>query len=307
MLSATVLLTVLGLALFEIVSSLDNAVINAEVLGTVSQRARKWFLTWGLFFAVVVVRGLLPWVIVWAAMPGTGPVTALRATFSNTPDAHAAIETATPILLMGGGIFLVLLFLHWLFIEEKKYGLPHEPFFHRQSIWFYAIASLLLCLIVWFALHLEHPIVAFGAVVGSTVFFLTSGFKSQAEETERKLLAGDHANMGDVSKIVYLEAIDTTFSIDGVLGAFAFTFSIPLILIGNSLGAVAVRQFTISNIERIKRYVYLKNGAMYAIAALGVTMLLRGFGAHVPEWVAPVVTVVSIGYFFWKSHIEVCR
>lgn len=295
----------MGLALFEIVSSLDNAVINAEVLSTVSQKARKWFLTWGLFFAVFFVRGLLPWVIVWAAMPGTGPVEALRATFSNTPEAHTAIETTTPILLMGGGIFLVLLFLHWLFIEEKKYGLPHEPFFHRQSIWFYAIASILLCLIVWFALHLENPIVAFGAVVGSTVFFLTSGFKSQAEETERKLIENSNTGMGDVSKIVYLEAIDTTFSIDGVLGAFAFTFSIPLILIGNSLGAVAVRQFTISNIERIKRYQYIKNGAMYAIAVLGTTMLLRGFGVHIPEWVAPAVTVVSIGYFFWISHKEV--
>lgn len=307
MLTITVLFTVLGLALFEIVSSLDNAVINAEVLSTVSQRARKWFLTWGLFFAVVVVRGLLPWVIVWVAMPGTGPIEALRATFSNTPEAHAAIETATPILLMGGGIFLVLLFLHWLFVEDKKYGLPHEPFFHRQSIWFYAIASVLLCAVVWFALHLENPIVAFGAVVGSTVFFLTSGFKSQAEETERKLLENNNAGLGDVSKIVYLEAIDTTFSIDGVLGAFAFTFSIPLILLGNSLGAVAIRQFTVSNIERIKRYQYIKNGAMYAIAALGTTMLLRGFGIHVPEWVAPVITVVSVGYFFWVSRREIKR
>ena len=35
----------------------------------------------------------------------------------------------------------------------------------------------------------------------------------------------------DISKIFYLEIIDATFSIDGVLGAFAFTMSIPLILI----------------------------------------------------------------------------
>jgi hypothetical protein len=35
------------------------------------------------------------------------------------------------------------------------------------------------------------------------------------------------SRMSDISKIFYLEVIDTTFSIDGVLGAFAFTLSIP--------------------------------------------------------------------------------
>ena len=40
------LITILGLILFEVVSSVDNAVINAQVLGTVSARAKKWFLLW---------------------------------------------------------------------------------------------------------------------------------------------------------------------------------------------------------------------------------------------------------------------
>jgi hypothetical protein len=95
--------------------------------------------------------------------------------------------------------------------------------------------------------------------------------------------------------------IDTTFSIDGVLGAFAFTFSVPLILIGNGLGAIAVRQLTIGNIDRVKRYAYLKNGAMYSILILGVIMLLDAFGLHVPEWVSPVSTIAVVGFFFWKS------
>jgi len=34
---------------------------------------------------------------------------------------------------------------------------------------------------------------------------------------------------------MYLEVIDATFSIDGVIGAFAFTMSVPLILIGNGI------------------------------------------------------------------------
>src|SRR4029453_16703671 len=108
-------------------------------------------------------------------------------------------------------------------------------------------------------------------------------------------------NLSDVSKIFYLEAIDTTFSIDGVLGAFAFTMSVPLILLGNGLGAIAVRQLTISNIERVKRYRFLKNGAMYSVLFLGAIMLLEAFGIHIPAWASPVATIGTIAYFYLKS------
>jgi hypothetical protein len=88
--------------------------------------------------------------------------------------------------------------------------------------------------------------------------------------------------MSDWSKIMYLKVIDATFSIDGVLGAFAFTLSVPLILIGNGIGAFVVREFTVSNVDRIKKYIYLKNGAMYSILFLGIIMISESFGAHVP-------------------------
>lgn len=39
-----IILTVSGLCLFEAISSIDNAIINAEVLGTMQPRYRKWFL-----------------------------------------------------------------------------------------------------------------------------------------------------------------------------------------------------------------------------------------------------------------------
>jgi hypothetical protein len=64
---ASIILTVFGLCIFETITSVDNAIINAEVLSTMSPRGRKWFLVWGLLFAVVLVRGVLPWLIVWAA------------------------------------------------------------------------------------------------------------------------------------------------------------------------------------------------------------------------------------------------
>jgi hypothetical protein len=108
-------------------------------------------------------------------------------------------------------------------------------------------------------------------------------------------------HLSDVSKIFYLEVIDATFSIDGVLGAFAFTLSVPLILLGNGLGAIAVRQLTIGNIERVKRYAYLKNGAMYSVLVLGAVMLIDAFGFHVPAWVSPALTFGIVGWFFFKS------
>lgn len=298
-----VILTVAGLGLFETISSIDNAIINAEVLSTMKERARKWFLLWGMLFAVFIVRGVLPWLIVWFTNPSLGFIGAFTATFSNDPSVHEAIESSAPVLLSGGGIFLVFLFFHWLFLEPKNYGLKGERFFHSQGVWFYAVVSVLLAVVVWYALQ-RSEMMAFGAVVGSTAFFITHGFKQNAEHQEKKLMQG---NLSDVSKILYLEVIDTTFSIDGVLGAFAFTLSVPLILLGNGIGAFVVREFTVRNIERIKKYAYLKNGAMYSILVLGGIMLLHSFGAHIPEWLSPMVTFVIIGYFFWKSRRAMSR
>ncbi len=297
----SMIFTVIGLALFEIISSIDNAVVNAEVLNTMNARSRRWFLLWGLLFAVFIVRGLLPWLIVWLATPGLGPIQAFTATFSNDPSIFESIHLASPILLTGGGIFLVLIFFNWLFQEQKEYGLRHERFFESKGIWFFAIASLILLSIVWLA-GKQNFMMAFAAVAGSTVFFITHGFKQNAELAEAKLVDGS-SKLSDISKIIYLEIIDTTFSIDGVLGAFAFTLSVPLIIIGNGIGALVLRQLTVSNIETIKKYRYLKNGAMYSILVLGVIMLLDAFGAHIPEYISPLVTVIIVGYFFWKSKM----
>lgn len=298
-------LTILGLMLFETVSSIDNAVINADVLSTMSKRARRWFLIWGMLIAVVLVRGLLPWLIVWVANPSLSPLEALTATFSSDPVVIESIEQSKPILLIGGGVFLIFLFFHWLFIEPKNYGLWGEKKIHGFSIWFFAIVSVLLAAIVWFSIQI-NPLMAFSAVVGSTAFFITHGFKENAEAQERALL-DKNTNLSDMSKLMYLEVIDTTFSIDGVIGAFAFTLSIPLILLGNGLGAFVVRELTIHNIERVKKYKYLKNGAMYSIFFLGSVMLLDSFGVHVPQFVSPVLTFLIIGYFFWKSKKELVK
>src|SRR5512136_1867334 len=299
------ILIILGLALFESITSIDNAIINAEVLQGMQPRVRRWFLTWGIFIAVFLVRGVLPWLIVWVMTPGLGPWEAFTASLTGDPVALKAIQDSSPVLLMGGGVFFVFLVCHWIVLEPKKYGLPVERIFARQGAWFYAVVSIALTVIVWFALD-DSPMLAFGAVVGSSAFFITHGFKRYAEEQEARLLSGE-APMSDIGKILYLEVIDLTFSIDGVVGAFAFTLSVPLILLGNGIGAFVVRELTVYGVDRIKKYVYLKNGAMYSVFVLGCVMLAHGFGYLAPEWFTPLATFLIVGYFFFKSRWQAKR
>ncbi len=298
---SAILLTIFGLSLFEVITSIDNAIINAEVLSGMSKKAQRWFLLWGFMFAVFVVRGLLPLLIVWIANPGISAMEVISAAWSNDPAIARAIEASSPMLLIAGGVFLIFLFFNWLFLEPKNFGLKGEAFFQKQGAWFFAVISILLTFIVWKAMKIS-PMLGFSAVIGSTMFFIIHGFRQFAEEQEKKLLGNN--NMSDLSKIAYLEVLDTTFSIDGVVGAFAFTFSVPLILIGNGLGALVLRKLTVSNIERIKKYKYLKNGAMYSIFFLGVIMIVDAFGIHIPHWVSPVITFGTVAWFFYKSHIS---
>ncbi|MBI5416196.1 MAG: DUF475 domain-containing protein, partial [Candidatus Omnitrophica bacterium] len=157
----------------------------------------------------------------------------------------------------------------------------------------------------WLALKI-NPMLAFAASVGSSVFFITHGFKEHAARVELELRSRHH--LSGISKLMYLEVLDATFSIDGVIGAFAFTMSVPIIILGNGLGALVVRQLTIKGVDKIKSYPYLKNGAMYSIFFLGMIMTLESFGAHVPHYAAPVITFVVIGPFWGKSlNVEIKR
>lgn len=294
------LVIIFGLCLFEIISSIDNAIINAHVLKTLPEKYRKFFLFWGLIFAVVLVRGLLPFIIVWLANPALGFSQIVSFVFHPTPEITHYVEQSRPILLLGGGVYLFLVFLSWLFLEEKKYAFFVEHFIHRQSIWFYAISSIFFTVVVWISLQ-TNPILALSAAIGSTAFFITDGFKKNAEAKEKELLS---SNMGAASKILYLEVLDATFSIDGVVGAFAFTASIPLIFLGNGLGALILREFTVKGIDMISRFAYLKNGAMYSIGMLGGLMVLESFGKHYPFWLAPLNTVLLLVVFMYLSLRE---
>jgi len=295
-----IFIVILGLCLFEVISSIDNAIINAHVLKTLPEKFRKIFLTLGLFVAVILVRGLLPFLIVWMANPSFSFLQVIGFVFHPTAQINAYIEKSQPLLLLAGGVYLFLVFLSWLFIEEKKYAFLVEEFIKKQSVWFYAISSLFFLAVTYFALKI-NPILALSAAIGSTAFFITDGFKKNAEEQEKSLLSS-HASAW--SKILYLEVLDATFSIDGVVGAFAFTIWVPLIFIGNGLGAYIVRELTVRGTEVIAKFAYLKNGAMYSIGLLGGVMVLEAFGKSFPFWVAPLNTLLLLIIFMGLSIRE---
>jgi hypothetical protein len=294
------LIVTLGLCLFEIISSVDNAVVNAHVLKTLPDKYRRIFLSWGILFAVFVVRGLLPFVIVWVANPLLTIGEVFSVAFSNNTQMIAYVEQSKPFLLLAGGVYLLFVFLGWLFLEEKKYAFLAEGFIHKRGFWFYAIVSLLLTLIIYWSLKVS-PLLALAASIGASAFFVTDGFKKNAEAKEKDLLS---AKMSAWSKILYLEILDASFSIDGVIGAFAFTIFVPLIILGNGLGALIVRDFTVRGIDFISRFAYLKNGAMYSIGVLGSLMISESFGFHYPFWLAPTITLSLLSLFLFLSKKE---
>lgn len=294
------IIVVFGLVLFEVISSIDNAIINAHVLKTLPIKYRKFFLVWGLLFAVFLVRGVLPFLIVWLANSELNFGQIWNMVFSGNPELNVYLEKSKPILLLGGGVYLFLVFLSWLFLEEKKYAFLVESFIHRQGVWFYAFASIFLTIVIYYSIQI-NPMLAFSATIGSTIFFIADGFKKNAEEKEKQLVS---QNISAISKILYLEALDASFSIDGVIGAFAFTISVPLILIGNGIGAFVVREFTIRGMNLITKIAYLKNGAMYSIGMLGGIMVLESFGSHFPMWLAPLNTLILLLIFLFLSYLE---
>jgi hypothetical protein len=297
------IITILGLIVLELVQGVDNAIVNAHMLKTMSARARRWFLVWGIITAVFLVRGVLPLLIVWITAPGITLWQATLATFGSDPLAQHAIEASAYILLTGGGMFLALLYLHWLFLEKKEpFFVPERLVKPHHGIWFFAFAATLLVGVM--LLMRDRPLAMIAAGTGNAVFFLLYGFRELAEKQEHEV---EKSARSDLSKLLFLEVLDLSFSIDGIFGAFAFTTNVGLILIGNGIGALVVRELTIRGVDRVGKYRWLKNGAMTSIGVLGAFMLAEALGVHLPDWLPTAVTLAIVGIAFWSSHKELKR
>ena len=293
-----VLIIILGLILFEVVNSVDNAIINAHVLRTMSEKWRKRFLYFGIVTSVLLVRLALPLVIIWLVVPNISIAEIIKVFNGNSSVAVDAIEQQKPLILSFGGIFLILLYFHWLFMERKQPLFFHERILkEHHDVWFFAFAAIILVVMLYFSRN--NPNMMLTAAIGSAAFFIIYGFKETAERHEAKLM---RKGLSDVSKFLYLEVLDATFSFDSVVGAFAFTTNLLYIMIGLGIGALVLRQLTLLGVNRISKYRWLKNGAMTAIGFLGLFMILESFKIELPIYLPTVITFGIIGYAFYKSY-----
>jgi len=104
------------------------------------------------------------------------------------------------------------------------------------------------------------------------------------------------------SAFLYLEVLDASFSFDGVVGAFAVTRDVVIIMLGLAIGAIFVRSITIDLVRRgvLQQYIYLEHGAHYAIGVLALIMFI-GTQVHVPEVFTGLIGVAFIVAAYWSS------
>ncbi len=292
------ILIVAGLIVFEVVNSVDNAIVNASVLKTMNALWRKRFLLIGIFTSVFLVRFILPLIIVWISVPTISGQDLFLAFTGQSQVAADAIEAQKPLILMFGGVFLLYLYVHWLFLEKKEPLFIERFLKEKHGVWFFAFAAILLVIVMYLAR--ADSMVMLAAAIGSATFFILYGLKQTAEEGERNLVQGA-GSMSNASKFLYLEVLDMTFSFDGVIGAFAFTINLILILIGIGIGAIVVRELTIRGIDTIAKYKYLKNGALTSIGFLGLFMILEAFHVELPTVLPIIITFALVGVAFWLS------
>src|SRR3954449_5088229 len=104
---------------------------------------------------------------------------------------------------------------------------------------------------------------------------------------------------------LYLEVLDASFSFDGVVGAFAITSDPIIIAIGLGIGAMFIRSLTVYLVKKgtLSEYVYLEHGALWAIGALAVILLIT-IEYEVPEVVTGLIGVAFIGAALLSSILR---
>ncbi|TDR32018.1 DUF475 domain-containing protein [Hydromonas duriensis] len=296
------------LCLFEISISFDNAVVNAMVLKKQSAAFRTAFLTIGFLIGVVGMRLLLPLLIVSLT---TGLAFAeVYQLAVNQPDVYSEHLHAhhTEVMLFGGG-FLMMVALTWLFDHERDIhwlgGFERRLSQMGRLSMIAAGVALLLTLIVVFNLPVEKRYAGLLAgVLGVTVYIFIGGI-GDVLGSEDSQDAGDMVKKGlaaSISTFMFLEVRDASFSFDGVIGAFAISKDIFIIMLGLGVGAQWVRSMTIFFVKRdtLSEYVYLEHGAHWAILALA--LLMFGSALHeIPESVTGLIGLVLIGWSLVSS------
>jgi hypothetical protein len=258
------------LAILEISLSFDNAVVNAKILKNMDEIWQKRFLTWGILIAVFGMRFIFPILIVSIAA-NIGFFETIDIALNDPHKYHQILLKSEELIYAFGGAFLWMVFSDFLFDKkEVRWIKPVEKVaenFGRVNNITLIIAILLGILIVYDA---KNYLVAIAYFFGILSYSILNALNSLFSTQNIK-----NGLMG----LIYLEILDASFSFDGVIGAFAITNDIFIIMIGLGIGAMFVRSLTIWIVKEgiLDEYKYLEHGAHYAIGVLAIIMLLKIF------------------------------
>jgi len=296
------------LGVLEVSLSFDNAVVNASILKRMDERWQQYFLTWGILIAVFGMRLLFPVLIVSvAANIGFYEVANMAL---HDPTTYASHLHASHIHIAAfGGMFLLMVFfsfifdeskkLHWLgYLEEKMSG-----FGKLQSIEIILALGLLLLTQNWLPADIQLDAFTAG-ISGVILFVIVDSLGALFEDEEEGEEVSEAIKRGSAMSFIYLEVLDASFSFDGVIGAFAITQDVIIIMLGLAIGAMFVRSLTVYLVRQnaLDNYVFLEHGAHYAIGALAAIMLIS-MTYHISEVVTGSIGAVMIGLSVFSSIV----
>lgn len=299
------------LAILEVSLSFDNAVVNAMKLEGMSEKWRHRFITWGILIAVFGMRFLFPLAVV-AIFAKLNILTVLNMALNDVNQyAHYLELTHSPIVAFGGA-FLLMLFMDY-FVEEKKetHWIPYieEKFQLLSKVkGICSITTLLALGIIMIKLPADiRQSVLMSGLAGIITYLCIDGLAEWLEkkQEERAKRCAEAVKCSGLVGFLYLELIDASFSLDGVLGAFALSKDILIITIGLFIGAMFVRSLTIMLVEKktLSEFLYLEHGAHWAIGVLAVLMFVSTFH-EVPEVVTGLLGFIIIAAAFISSLVH---
>lgn len=307
---ATALAACVALTVLEVAVSFDNAVVNAKLLRLLSPWWQMFFLTVGIFIAVFVVRFALPVAIV-AATSGNGFGAVVDMSLQQ-PELYAAeLHKAMPAIASFGLVFLGMIALSFFLDEAKQVHWlgPLEARLSRLGRFDNVSIFAMLLIIAGFTMTvpgddrlpvLLAALAALTLTVGLDLFNAAMEKDDDAPSTTRAN-APKHVKglVGMAAFFVFmrLEVLDASFSFDGVIGAFAITTDVVVIMLGLAAGAVWVRSITVHLVRTgaLETVRYLEHGAHWAIAGLAGVMGLKLYHVELPEWFVGAFGLVLIG------------
>lgn len=301
------LFIVFFLSILEVTLSFDNAVVNAVILDKMTPKWQHRFLTWGIIIAVFGVRFLLP-VIIVSIFSNLNILKTIDMVLEDITQYSHYLHLAHAPLVAFGGSFLMMVGLSYFIGKNNEYKwlIGIENLLSKINFKF---APLIICLIItaiiYFILSDEiKTTVAAALISGILSYEIIHGICNFMEKKQETNLIKSSVH-GGLMMFVYLEVLDASFSLDGVLGSFAISKDIIIITIGLAIGAMFVRSLTLLFVERktLNQYVYLVSGAHFAIMSLAVIMFISIF-YEVNEIITGSIGLIFVVSSFISSLIE---